>query len=241
MDTVGVCNQIRKQIKEKGYTQEEFAKTMNVSVATMNRWLRGEGLLFNDLNLIIDRLGLKLSELAMMAEGDQRSQFTYTIEQENAFVHIEGLLAFFDQLLKGITVLKIARLFKLTEKSVNFYLSKLDKLQLIEWLPQNKVKLLTRGEPRWLASGPLSQKFRKQIVGDYIQDYLNNQDKLRIGLYSLSENSSKKIDVKLAELIETARNLEIKDNGANQNLKLTTLILGFGQSEVSLLTKIPNR
>lgn len=241
MDSLIVCGQIRRKIKERGYTQDEFSKILEVSIATLNRWLRGEGLLFSDLSLMAEKLDIKLSEILNLAEGDHSSNFTYTLEQENTFVNNEGLLAFFDQLLKGKSIPSIIRSHKLTEKSVSFYLSKLDKLKLIEWLPHNKVKLKVNGEPRWLSEGPLSQKFRKQIVDEHIQSYLNNREMLKIGLYSLSHDSCKKIEIKQSELIEFVRTLEIKDTSNNQNTKLTTIILGHGQSEVGLLTKIPNR
>ncbi|MBK9323718.1 MAG: helix-turn-helix transcriptional regulator [Bdellovibrionaceae bacterium] len=95
MDVKKVCNQIKHKIKEKGFTQEEFAKMIGVSIPTLNRWLRGEGLLFKDLNLLLEKLGVKLSELAMLAEGDVSNKFTYSAEQEAVFVNTDGLLAFF--------------------------------------------------------------------------------------------------------------------------------------------------
>ncbi len=241
MDSGKVCDQIRDIIKEKGYTQEEFAQMMGVSLPTLSRWLRGEGLLFQDLNVMLEKLGVKLSELAMLAEGDVANKFTYTNEQEDAFVSTEGLLAFFDQLLNGKTASNIARSFKLNERSMNFYLSKLDKLKLIEWLPNNKVKIIVSGEPSWIVGGPLSQKFRKQIINEHIQNHLNNREMLRMGVYSLTVDSNKKINEKFQELMETIRMLEIKDTNSGLPKKLTTVILGYGQNDVPILTKIPNR
>lgn len=241
MDVKKVCGQIRQKIKEKGFTQEQFAKTLGISVPTLSRWLRGEGLLFEDLNLMLEKLGVKLSELAMLAEGDMASKFTYTNEQETAFANTEGLLAFFDQLLHGKTVASVTKSFKLTEKSVSYYLAKLDKLQLIEWLPNNKIKLIVSGEPSWLPGGPLSQKFRKQIIDEHIQNHLHNRDLLRIGIYSLTAESYRSINEKLQELSESVRMMEIKDSNSTHLKKLTTLVLGYGQNEAALLTKIPNR
>ncbi len=241
MDVIKVCAQVKNVIKEKGYTQEEFAEIIGISIPTLSRWLRGEGLLFQDLNMMLEKLGVKLSELAMLAEGDVANKFTYTIEQEDAFVSTEGLLAFFDQLLNRKTVSHIARTFKLSEKSINFYLSRLDKLKLIEWLPNNKFKIIVSGEPSWIVGGPLSQKFRKQIINEHIQNHLNNREMLRMGVYSLTADSNKKINEKFQELMETIRMLELKDTNSGLLKKLTTVILGYGQNDVPILTKIPNR
>ena len=241
MNTIKVCAQVKNVIKEKGYTQEEFAQIIGVSMPTLSRWLRGEGLLFQDLNRMLEKLGVKLSDLAMLAEGDLAQKFTYTLEQEDAFVSTEGLLAFFDQLLNGKTVSQIVRSFKLSEKSTSFYLAKLNKLKLIEWLPNNKVKIIVSGEPSWISGGPLSQKFRKQIINEHIQNHLNNREMLRMGVYSLTADSNKKINEKFQEFMESIRMLEIKDTNSGAPKKLMTVILGYGQNDVPILTKIPNR
>lgn len=240
MDIAIVCNQIKLKLKEKQITQDEFAQVMSVSSPTIKRWLKGDGLLFKDLSLMLEKLQMKLSDLALLAEGELSYQFTYTKEQEDVFCQVEGLLAFFDQLLKKRSPKQIAKNYKLTDKSLNFYLSKLDKLKLIEWRTDNNAKLLVSGEPSWINNGPLSQKFRKQIMTEHIQLYLNNRDNLKIAIYDLSPDSYKKINDKYQELVEYVRTLEIKDSNSSQAKKLTTLILGRAQNDISLLTKIPN-
>ncbi len=241
MDTQSICEQIRKKIKEKGYTQEEFAKILKISSPTLKRWLRGEGLLFKDLTNIIDKLDIKLSELSILAEGKSKSKFTYTIEQELAFASIEGLLAFFDQLLSGKKIESILKANKLTNKSLNFYLSKLDKINLIEWYPKNKIKILVTGEPSWIEDGPLSKKFRKEIVSEFIKNNLNSREQLRIGVYSLSTQSYKKISIQYQDLVENIRMMEIKDSSNQSSKRMTTILLGLSLDEINLLNSIPNK
>ncbi|MBK9323719.1 MAG: hypothetical protein IPM97_12390 [Bdellovibrionaceae bacterium] len=114
-------------------------------------------------------------------------------------------------------------------------------MKLIEWLPNNKVKLLVAGEPSWILGGPLSQKFRKQIIDEHVHLYQNSREQLKIGIYSLSSDSYRKINDKYLEFIDSVRMMEIKDSNNSTAKNLTTVILGHGQSEIPLLTKIPNR
>lgn len=234
-----ICQQIRSQLKARQMTQEEFARVLKTSVPTMKRWLRGEGLLFRDLSRMLEALNLRLSEVSLLAEGEVRSSFTYSFAQEETLAREEGLLAFFDQLLKGKTPTQIARKHQLTEKSLVFYLSKLEKLKLIQWLPKNKVKILVSGEPNWNPGGPLSQKFRRQIVDEHLKNHLFDKDRLRVGVYSLSNESQKKISGYLVELSERLRVLELKDS--SEEHELTTIILGYGDNKLPLLTKTPNK
>ncbi|MDD4973466.1 MAG: helix-turn-helix transcriptional regulator [Bacteriovorax sp.] len=233
--------QIKNVLKLQGITQEEFAQQMKVSVPTIKRWLKGEGVLFTDLIRMLDCLGLRLSEVAMMFEGALANKFTYTLKQEQLFVSIEGLLAFFDQLLKGRSPSQIARTYSLTEKSVVFYLSHLDKSGLIEWLPKNKARVLVTGEPSWIKGGPLSQKFRRQIIDGHIANYVDDRDHLKIGIYSLSKESQLKVNSMLIEVTEKVRGLEVRDSQSKDTKKITTLILGHGHNEIPILTNISNK
>lgn len=232
---------IKSVIKSKGFTQEEFAQMVGVSTPTIKRWLRGEGLLFADLNKILELLDVRFSEVSLMVEGTERNQFIYTKGQEEVLANTQGLLAFFDLLLSGKTVNQIARQFKLTNKSVMYYLAKLDKIGLIEWLPKNKIKLLVSGEPRWIENGPLATKFRKQMIEEHLSHYWNNRDQLKLGIYSLTSDSYHKIRVKFKEIEDDLRLMEIRDTKSSRNKKLTTLILGYSQKDIPILSQIPNR
>ena len=91
-----ICNQIKDKLKEKGITQDDFAKMMGVSSPTIKRWLKAEGLLFKDLTLMLEKLNVRLSEMAILSEASMINNFTYTKNQEEIFINTEGLLAFFE-------------------------------------------------------------------------------------------------------------------------------------------------
>lgn len=236
-----LCKQIRNKLRSKNITQEEFAKLLNISTPTVKRWLRGDGLLIADLIRMLELLGLSLSEISLMADGTKRNNFTYTQSQEELFSEYNGTLAFFDLLLKGKSPLQIRRQHKLNEKSVSYYLSKLDRVKLIEWLPNNKARLLVSGEPTWLKNGPLSKKFRKQIINAHLLNYSDNREHLKIGIYSLSSDSLLKLQSLILEITEKVRTLEIIDHQNAEIKKLTTLMIGFGQNEIPILSNIPNQ
>jgi transcriptional regulator with XRE-family HTH domain len=232
---------IKDELKRQVITQEEFAKIMKTSVPTIKRWLKGEGVLLRDWIKMLDCLGLSFAEAIMAIEASSTKVFTYTIEQERLLSTEDGLLAFFDHLLKGKTPAQIARQFSLTQESVIFYLSKLDKVSLVEWLPKNKVKLLVNGEPHWIKMGPLSRKFRKQIIQSHIENYIDDRDHLKVNIYSLSEESLLKLFSIMGEYSDKIRSLEIKDAQKQETKKLTTVIFGHGYNDIAILTKIPNR
>ncbi len=232
---------VKAELKRQGLTQQEFAQLMKTSVPTLKRWLRGEGVLLRDWIKMLECLGLGLSDALLRLDGSAQKSFTYTLKQEQLLSTEAGLLAFFDQLLKGRSPKQIARQHTLTEASVVFYLSKLERVGLVEWLPGNRVKLLVSGEPSWISAGPLAQKFRRQIIDGFVEGHIDDRERLKIGLYSLSKGSRRKLSALLDELAEKVRNLEVRDAQDPESKKLTTVILGQGTDDVPILTKIPNR
>lgn len=241
MDIQKVCRQIKTNLKSKGITQDDFALMLKTSSPTLKRWLRGEGLLLKDLIRMLDCLDLKLSEVSLMAEGEVKSKFTYTLHQEKVLASEAGVLAFFDALLKDKSPSQVAKTYSLTERSLSHYLSTLDRIKLIQWLPKNKAKVLVSGEPVWIENGPLSQKFRKQIVEGHLSKYINDPEKLRVGIYSLSKGSLGKLNHLISEVIEKIRLLEIRDLSTQEGKRLSTIIIGFGQDNVAMLSHIPNK
>jgi transcriptional regulator with XRE-family HTH domain len=232
---------IKNELKRQGITQQEFAQMMKSSVPTIKRWLKGEGVLLKDWIKMLDCVGLSFSEALLALDGFFSKSFTYTLKQEQLLSTEDGLLAFFDHLLKGKSPKQIARQYSLSEESMIFYLSKLDKVGLIEWQPKNKIKLLVRGEPSWIKMGPLAQKFRRQIIESHVENYIDNRDHLKISIHSLSGESNQKLPSLISDLTEKVRSLEIKDSQNQETKKLTTVILGYGNNDIPILTKIPNK
>lgn len=214
---------------------------LKISLPTMKRWLKGNGVLLRDWVRMLDMLNLTLVEIAKLAEGELSKKFFYSLPQEQEFAKEDGLLAFFDALLKGKTVSQIARHHSLSERSVIFYLSRLEKIGLIEWLPKNKVKLLVAGEPNWIKGGPLSKKFRRKIIDAHMSRYIDDSENLKIAVYSLGKESSQRVRLLMSEFVEKIRIFEIKDGSNSDSKKLTTLILGMSQDEPPFLCEVPNR
>lgn len=228
---------LKLTLRQRNITQKDLAKMMGKSEPTLKRWLRGEGLLLTDWLKMLEVLQLDLTELSEMTKNAHQSSFEYTIQQEKIFVETPGLLAFFDQLLLGKTPQQISKSYQLSGKSFISYLSKLEKMDLIEWLPRNKIKLRVQGSPRWIAGGPLRQKFRKQMLTAFISKY-EQQEELKLNVYHLSKKSTQACAEIIAEAQEQIRRLELKDKFKKEKKELTAIILGQGHLEIPILTQI---
>lgn len=193
---------IKQRTRLNGLTQQDLATNLRVSLPTIKRWLAGEFVTIDNLKRLCEEVGLTLSEVFAMVESYSVPKFQYTLEQEGFFAEHPDYLAFFDNLLRGYTVNRIQKKFSLSQRKVELYLAKLDKLELIDWLPQNKSKLLISGEPVWRKDGALAKKLRKEIFNSF--QARDDQSNSYFFLHDYLPEDAAAIQSRIEELIQFA-------------------------------------
>jgi len=192
---------LRRRLKGAGITQEEAAKRLSVSLPTAKRWLAGKSVTLETVKRVCDLAGVNLAEVALELDQVGPVQAHYTDEQEEYLALHPDCLAFFDLLSRGRTIGQIQAGFKLDKKRVERFLSALEKISLIDWLPKNRARLRMTGEPVWKKDGPLAQRFK----GEILDQFLSRQS---TGYFSLNEflpEDADRVQGKISDLLQTVR------------------------------------
>ncbi len=166
---------VKKKAQERSLTQKQVAQKLRVSLPTVKRWWGGKGVTLAVLNKICTLLEIPLSELFLESENRASSRYLYTVEQENMLVQNPQALALFDLLVSGKSLAFIKRKYQLPDVLVSSLLLKLDRVKLIKLLPGSKPDLLQKGEPQWIAGGPLSKKYRKAMIASLLGEHLKEE------------------------------------------------------------------
>ena len=194
---------IKIKSKSLGLTQETLAKKLGVSLPTIKRWYGGGTITLDSLNLLVNEVGLTLTEVFSSLESSLSPSFQYTDEQESFFSSNPDYLAYFDNLLRGYSPSQIQKKFHLIDKKCISYLAKLDRLKLIEWLPNNKVRLLVHGEPIWKPGGALATKLRSDILKNFFES--ESTVSSHFFLHDYLPEDKEEIAKKIQELIEYSK------------------------------------
>lgn len=194
---------VKNKAKALGLTQIKLARKLNVSLPTVKRWYGGGTITLESLRVLVNEVGLTLTEVFSSIEESSTGTFSYTDQQEHFFAENPDCLAYFDNLLRGLSPNQIQKKFHLSEKKTIQYLSKLDKLKLIEWLPKNKVHLLVNGEPAWRPDGILGSKLRTDIFNNFLTN--ESKTNAHFFLHDYLPEDKDEIIRKLNELIQLAR------------------------------------
>lgn len=194
---------VKNKAKSLGLTQNELARKLGVSLPTIKRWYGGGTITLESLKLLVNEVGLSLTEVFSSIEEATSETFHYTEEQEHFFSANPDYLAYFDNLLRGLSPSQIQKKFHIPEKKSLQYLSKLDKLKIIEWLPKNKVRLLVKGEPVWKVGGSLAVKLRNDIFKSFMESERRSDS--HFFLHDYLPEDRDEVARKIQELIEFAK------------------------------------
>jgi transcriptional regulator with XRE-family HTH domain len=219
---------LKSALQAQGITQAEAARRLRVSLPTLKRWLRGEGLDLASLERLLQLGGLTLTEWAQRTESATARTFHYTLEQERTLARHPELLALWDALLHQVPLKVALEEASLKGHAATLALKSLEGIGLIERLPKNKIKLLLQGEPHWRPEGALAQAFRRKAIQALIDSTRSQPNALKMGVYRLLPEDLPRLKAQLQELRETLRSAEIRGESAPHRTTPYACLTAFG-------------
>jgi len=149
---------LRELLRSRGLRHRDIAKRLNVAERTVTRWLSSDKIEASQIEKLSGLLNMTffdVCELASRRIEERTSRLTLQQEQILADDHL--LLYVFRQLLKGWTADEISEDLEIPKPVLIETLIRLEKLELIELLPFNQVRLRTVRNVEWLPKGPCSR------------------------------------------------------------------------------------
>lgn len=160
---------LKQLLRAEGLRYGEVAGRIGVSERTLKRYMAGQGLAAETLEELCAVVGVTVPNLAILAarESDNRPG-RLSIEQEEALSR-ELFAAFvFRQLRYGWSAQQVQREFSLSEVELIRCLAFLDRLGLIDLLPGNRARVLTKRVIAWRPGGPIRKAFDKAVKQGFI-------------------------------------------------------------------------
>lgn len=164
--TQAIVDGLKYELKAQGKTYSQVAKVLKLSEASVKRLFSSANLSLQRLDVLCDMLGISVAELVIRAQAKiALSQLSE--EQEQQLVDEPRLLLVAVCALNRWQFQDIISNYTLSGAECIQLLAKLDRLRVIELLPNNRIKLLVDRGFRWISNGPIQSFFRNQIQQDY--------------------------------------------------------------------------
>lgn len=210
---------IKKSLKKEGITYKMLASEVGLSEAAVKRMFSEKNFTINRLSEICEAMGMQLTDLIRIMEKEQVKTDQLNEEQEKQLASDERLLLVAFLVINGYKIDDIMHAYYFTKPEAIHYLAQLDKLKIIELLPNNRIKLIISSKFSWRRNGPIQKFFTEKLQADFLADSFSKKtDKHYFLTAMLSDKNIMELQSQIESLVSDikVRNLGDFDTPLNE-------------------------
>jgi len=193
---------LKRSLKIKNILYRDLAKPLGLSESSVKRILSSKSLSLERLEEICRVADISFSEIVRTADFDDPQATHFLSEdQEKALAENPRLLQYFMLLHDGKSTQKIEKEFHVSASEAKKFLFQLDKLNLIELHPRDKIKIRRRGFLRFRRNGPVGRVLFAQTKNSYLNYDFRPEDFIRFSSLEVSPAALAKLKAKLDRLL----------------------------------------
>jgi len=171
-----IVSTLKSLLKSRGLTYRDVAHALGLSEASVKRLFAEQNFSLQRLDQICQLLEIEISDLIKQMEASQQQLSELTLEQEQELITDIKLLLLAHVVINGWQFEDIINLYQLTETETIRYLAKLDRLKLIDLLPNNRIKLKISPKFAWRSGGPIQSFFTTYLLDDFLKSKFDAKD-----------------------------------------------------------------
>lgn len=231
---------LRQAIKAKGYTYARLACEMQVSELSIKRLFKEKDCKMSRLLEICSVVGLSMNDLVSMQQRVKQVPEYLPRQVEGELAEDKHLFLLFILLVSYVDLPKIQAVCRIDKPQLYLRLRRLEKLGLIELLPEDRYRFLVPLPVRWRMEGTLLGVI-ENINHRYISHCLNNESSPDYTFTTTSrlmtKNSAQKIQASLEKIREEFDYLTTQDHMfyKPEELGLYKLVFAMGEFPVDVV------
>ena len=168
MSTEQLLDALKRVLKSRRVTYADLAARIGLSEASVKRLFSQQTFTLVRLQQVLGALDMDFFELARLARGAGDAPQEMSEVQEQALASEPHLMGVFYLLFNDWQPAQILARYELAEAELTRLLAKLDRLQLIDLLPNNRVKLRVSRHLRLKPSGAIRARHGQRTMADFL-------------------------------------------------------------------------
>jgi predicted XRE-type DNA-binding protein len=205
---------LKASLKAAGIKYTQVATALQLSESSIKRKFSRKEFSLSELDRICALAGLQISDLVRRMEESRGRLQALTQEQEQEIADDPGLLLVAVSVLNRWSFDQLLDFYRFEATDLVQMLARLDRLKMIELLPNNRIKLLVAPNFGWLPNGPIERVFLAAIQQDFFSTRFDRDDhKLLVLNGMLSPASNREFQRKLERLAQEFDQLNAEDAG----------------------------
>ena len=171
---------LKTELRARGITYAAVAAHLELSESSVKRLFREKDMSLARLESICAIMDIDISDLCAKADEARRHVSALTLDQEELLVGDEKLFLLAAHLIYGWSYRQILDAYNLDTHESQRHLTILDKLRIIELLPENRVRILLAPDFEWIQGGPIQTFFEQTAQGNFFESDFSGSGELRL-------------------------------------------------------------
>lgn len=192
---------LKQALKAHGKTYAAVARELGLTEASIKRLFWQKNFSLERLDQICHMLDMEISDLVQLMTEQQHTLQQLTVEQEQEITDDLTLLVVAICALNKWTMAEIVSFYDISEGECFRKLARLDRLKLIDVLPNNRIKVRVAPNFTWRENGPIQSFFQEKLGQEFLSGRFGREDECLIVLNGmLSPQSNAEFQRKLKRL-----------------------------------------
>ena len=182
-----VCTTLKTLLKQQNTTYKSLADLLKMSEANVKRMFSLKQFSLVRLEEICTVLGINLSDLFVLVEQQKKKLSQLTNEQELELVSNIKLFLVAVCVRDGWSLDEIIEHYEIDQFECIQFLAQLDRLKMIQLLPNNRYKVLIAQDFQWIPHGPLERFMSQDGITTFLAKPFTEDNSFRFyvrGTYS---------------------------------------------------------
>jgi len=177
---VDLLEQLKGELKQHGLTYKQVAEAMDISESSVKRLFRDRDMSLSRLESICSLMDFDISDLAARSDEARRQITQLTRKDEEALVGDETLFLIAVHLIYGWSFDQVMEAYDLDEHQAQRHLTTLDRMKVIELMPENRARVLLSADFEWISGGPIQTFYEQNLQGHFFKSTFSKAGELRL-------------------------------------------------------------
>ncbi|OGT66233.1 MAG: hypothetical protein A2W69_05140 [Gammaproteobacteria bacterium RIFCSPLOWO2_02_47_7] len=243
METKNLIEVLKKALKSHGVTYADIAAQLNLSEASVKRMFAQKHFTLIRLESICEMAQMDFTDLIRLMDEERQKISNLTLEQEEELVSDLKFLLVAICVQSNWTFNEMIDYFKITGPECIGYLVRLDRLGLIQLLPNNRIRQMVAKNFRWLPRGPIEKFFEQTAQNEFLDSHFTHPGELRLFMNgSLTWESIESIRKNVEALAHEFSSFQDDDARMPATTRFNTgLLLAMRPWELPIFSKLKKR
>ena len=209
-----IVQALKRELKKQGKTYGDLAAYLDLSESSVKRMFALSVINLERLDQICSFINLGFPELVLSMEQAAARIECLSVDQEKELVSDTRMLLVAISLMNKWTADEIIDTYEISEFECTQLMAKLDRMNIIELLPGNRVRLKLSRSFEWLPQGPIRRFYERSVKNEYFNSTFDGPGEIQFFVSGmLSRKSSAELLTRLRKLSQDFNELH-EEEGA---------------------------